>query len=119
MKRTNLHWTWSLMRWCMSHRRPAVWYKWFRKLGFPMLWSQLDPYGYGIITFRGGEELIWLWPWKRRAFNCDGSSAVWYAVDLAHGYRTLAEIDAFWEEYSEACRAAALREEASREDVYF
>jgi hypothetical protein len=103
----------------MSHRRSALWYKWFRKLGLPVLWSQLDPYGYGIIIFHKGSELIWLFPWKRKNFNCDGSYAVWYCVDLAHGYKSLADIDAFWEEYSAACHKAALREEAAREDFYF
>lgn len=83
------------------------------------MWTQLDPYGYGVMTYRNGDELVWLFPNKRKSFNCDGTDAVWYNVNLAHGYKSLKEIDAFWAEYSEACRAAALRDETAREDVYF
>ncbi len=112
--RTSSHWTWRLLRWCNRWQSPRR-QKWFHKLRLPLLWTQLDPYGTGIITFLHGSELIWLWPWKRAKYNGN----VWYSVDLAGGFPSLREIDRFWDGYFEACRAAALRDEAAREDVYF
>ncbi len=112
--RTSKHWTWRIYHWLNRWQAPRR-QKWFQKLHLPMLWSQLDPYGCGIITYPKGSELIWLWPWKRAKYY----GSVWYDVSLASGYKSLAEIDRFWDEYFKACRAAAIRDEASREDVYF
>ena len=68
------------------------------------------------MTHRKGEELIWVFPWMRSKLK---PPKAWYSVECGGGFDSLAEIDKFWDEYSEASRKAALREECAREDFYF
>ncbi len=111
--RTSSHWTWRLLRWCKDWHSPRR-QRLFHKLRLEVLWTQLDPVGYGILSYYKGTEVIWLWPSKRAKLK-----GKWYTVELGCAWNSLAEIDKFWDEYSAACRAAAIRNEAAREDVYF
>lgn len=120
-QRSPNHWTWWLFRWCNTFHAPRR-QRWFWKLRLNYLMAQLDSYGFGVTIWHQGNELIWLWPWKRKRFNCDGSSAVWYCVDLGVGFKSLHAIEQWWMEYEAACRASALREEKAlmeEKDVWF
>lgn len=53
---------------------------------------------WGITFIRKGDEITWLWPWKRR--NRDAK----FLCSTAHGiYCTLQDIDNFWADYQNAC----------------
>lgn len=56
----------------------------------------------GITIFIKG-EVIYLWPWNR-----DKEGRCWYATEIGGCFHTLAEIDAFWEEYD--CSRATIAE---------
>ena len=43
-----------------------------------------------------GEEVVWLWPWKRK------SGGRFLGIDSFGVYEKLSEIDLFWEEYERA-----------------
>lgn len=66
-----------------------------------IVWSCIDKYG---ITFPyKGEEVIWVWPWKRSKW----SETKWLNVSLSYTeFNSLKDIDKFWKEYSDAQIAA-------------
>ena len=67
--------------------RQDFWSRFFRRFG----WSY-DPYG---IVFRyNGDEVIWLWWWKRE-------NKLWkfYSIGFCCSFRSLKQIDDLWEQY--------------------
>ena len=63
-------------------------YERFPRLRF--LLTYVDNFGIGF--FRKGDEIIWLWPWRRSAI-----SGRYISLCLDSVFSSLAEIDAFWE----------------------
>lgn len=49
---------------------------------------------WGLWIVRGGEELCWIWPWKRT------SDEPWFLVSIARYFYTLREVDQFFEDYN-------------------
>jgi len=68
--------------------RQDFWSRFFRRFG----WGY-DPYG---IVFRyNGDEVIWLWWWKRE------KSRMWkfFSIGFGCSFRSLKQIDDLWDEY--------------------
>ena len=76
----------------------------------PLKWLFCSIDNLGVQFWYNGDEVIWLWPWKRRGYK--------YISILASGtgefgdatYNSLKEIDNFWAEYEEATTKAFLGE---------
>lgn len=60
----------------------------------------------GIQFRHKGDDVIWVWPWKRRKFSARfislGFSGTGEFGDAV--YSSLKQLDADWETYFEACR---------------
>ena len=56
-------------------------------------------FGIRFETRRSG-DVIWIWPWKRRSYRCDGKP--WYSVSLNASFATLRALCDRWHEYERA-----------------
>jgi hypothetical protein len=61
---------------------------------------------WGIARMRKGDEIVWIWPWRRKPYKIWGftmGSGVWLSINCGGFFSTLQQLDNFWEEYRKAC----------------
>jgi hypothetical protein len=62
-----------------------------------MKWPLWDFFYWGIYFLRKKDELLWIWPWKRKVVK-----GTFYILGLEMPMESLKAIDKFWSDYAEA-----------------
>ena len=86
--------------WSDSRNRRAylirVWINVFHSIGFDFFPLPAF-FSFGISFWRKGDEVIWIFPWKRTKEN----PKKWYSLDFCSGCDSLEEVTAWNKEYQD------------------